>query len=136
MTAQRGSDMLLKIKNSSGDYVTIAGLRTKSLRLNSRPVDVTDTASAGGWKELLPGAGIRSAEISGSGVFRDASSDALARQSFFEQSSQDYQFIIPDFGQITGPFILSSLTYGGTYQGEATFELTLVSAGAPEFTAL
>ncbi len=136
MTAQRGSDMLLKIKNDTGDYVTIAGLRTKSLRLNARPVDVTDTASVGGWKELLPGAGIRSAEISGSGVFRDASSDAIARQSFFEQSAQDYQFIIPDFGQITGPFLLSNLTYGGTYQGEATFELTLVSAGAPDFTAL
>jgi len=136
MKAQRGSDMLLKIKNSAGDYVTIAGLRTKSLRLNSRPVDVTDTGSIGGWKELLPGAGIRSAEISGSGVFRDASSDALARQSFFEQSAQDYQFIIPDFGQITGPFILSGLTYGGTYQGEATFELTLVSAGPPVFAAL
>lgn len=136
MSAQRGSDMLLKIKDDTGNYVTIAGLRTKSLRLNSRPVDVTDTASAGGWKELLPGAGIRSAEISGSGVFRDAASDALARQSFFDQSVQDYQFLIPDFGQITGPFILNGLTYGGTYQGEATFELTLMSAGAPEFTAL
>jgi len=136
MTAQRGSDMLLKIKNDAGDYVTIAGLRTKSLRLNSRPVDVTDTGSVGGWKELLPGAGIRSAEISGSGVFRDAASDAIARQSFFDQSVEEYQFLIPDFGQITGPFILNGLTYGGTYQGEATFELTLMSAGAPEFTAL
>ena len=136
MTAQRGSDMLLKIKNEAGDYVTIAGLRTKSLRLNSRPVDVTDTGSLGGWKELLPGAGIRSADISGSGVFRDASSDAIARQSFFDQSAQDYQFIIPGFGQITGAFIISNLSYGGSYQGEATFELTLASAGAPEFTAL
>lgn len=136
MSAQRGSDMLLKMKDDTGNYVTIAGLRTKSLRLNSRPVDVTDTASAGGWKELLPGAGIRSAEISGSGVFRDAQSDALARQSFFDQSAQDYQFLIPGFGQISGSFILNGLTYGGTYQGEATFELTLMSAGAPEFSVL
>jgi len=112
MTAQRGSDMLLKIKNEAGDYVTIAGLRTKSLRLNSRPVDITDTSSLGGWKELLPGAGIRSADVSGSGVFRDASSDTIARQSFFDQSAQDYQFIIPGFGQITGAFIISNLSYG------------------------
>jgi len=71
MSAQRGGDMLLKIKNNAGDYVTVAGLRTKTLRLNARPVDVTDTASEG-WKELLPGAGMRTAEISGNGVFRDA----------------------------------------------------------------
>ena len=56
MSAQRGGDMLLKIKNDAGTYVTVAGLRTKTLRLNARPVDVTDTASQG-WKELLPGQG-------------------------------------------------------------------------------
>lgn len=136
MSAQRGSDMLLKIKNSDGAYITVAGLRTKSLRFNARPVDVTDTASVGGWKELLPGAGIKSAEISGNGVFRDASSDALARKSFFDQSAQDVQFIIPDFGAVSGSFILSNLSYSGTYQGEATFDLTFVSAGAPQFSVL
>ena len=81
MSAQRGSEMLLKIKTGEGDYVTVAGLRTKTLRLNARPVDVTDTASQG-WKELLPGAGIRTAEISGTGVFRDAVSDTLIRSAF------------------------------------------------------
>ena len=136
MSAQRGSDMLLKIKNPAGDYVTIAGIRSKSLRFNARPVDVTDTASQGGWKELLPGAGIRSAEISGSGVFRDASSDALARESFFNQSAQIYQFIIPDFGRIDGEFIISQLSYSGSYQGEASFDLSLVSAGHVTFVAL
>ena len=29
MSAQRGGDMLLKIKNDAGTYVTVAGLRTK-----------------------------------------------------------------------------------------------------------
>ena len=39
MSAQRGGDMLLKMKNDEGAYVTVAGLRTKTLRLNARPVD-------------------------------------------------------------------------------------------------
>lgn len=135
MTAQSGSDMLLKLKNSAGDYITVAGLRTKSFRLNARPVDITDTRSPGGWKELLPGAGIKSVEITGAGVFRDAASDALIRTTFFEQSAQDCQCIIPDFGILSGPFLIASLSYSGTYQGEANFELTLMSAGAPDFTA-
>jgi len=134
MSAQRGSDMLLKINTGEG-YVTVAGLRTKTMRLNARPVDVTDTTSQG-WKELLPGAGIRTAEISGTGVFRDGASDAQIRTAFFEQAALDCQFIIPDFGMITGDFLVIGLSYAGSYNGEAQFELSLSSAALPEFSAL
>ena len=136
MAAQNGRDMLVKIKNSAGEFVTLAGLRSKAFRLNAQAVDITNTDSAQGWKELLPGAGVRSAEISGAGVFRDTESDALARTAFFEQSVETYRFIIPDFGVVEGPFLLTSLSYAGTYQGEATYELTLMSAGAPNFSAI
>jgi len=135
MSAQRGSDMLLKIKNEADVFVTVAGLRTKTLRLNARPVDVTDTSSAG-WKELLPGAGTRVAEVSGTGVFRDAESDALIRAAFFAQSAQDCRFIIPEFGMIEGDFLITGLNYAGSYNGEAQFEISLASAGVAAFTAL
>lgn len=136
MAAQNGRDMLVKIKNSSGEFMTLAGLRTKAFRLNARAVDITDSESAQGWKELLPGAGVKSAEISGAGVFRDTASDAMARTAFFEQSVETYQFIIPNFGIVEGPFLLTSLSYAGSYQGEASYELTLMSAGAPSFSAI
>ena len=136
MAAQNGRDMLVKIKNSAGEFVTLAGLRSKAFRLNAQAVDITNTDSAQGWKELLPGAGVKSAEISGAGVFRDTESDALARTAFFEQSVELYRFILPDFGVVEGPFLLTSLSYAGTYQGEATYELTLMSAGAPNFSAI
>ena len=135
MSAQRGGDMLLKMKDATANYVTVAGLRTKTLRLNARPVDVTDTSSQG-WKELLPGAGMRTAEISGSGVFRDADSDALIRSAFFDQSAQDCRFIIPGFGMIDGVFLITGLNYAGSYNGEAQFEISLASAAIPAFTAL
>jgi len=136
MAAQNGRDMLVKVKNSAGDFVTLAGLRSKAFRLNAQAVDITNTDSAQGWKELLPGAGVKSAEISGAGVFRDTESDALARTAFFEQSVELYRFILPDFGVVEGPFLLTSLSYAGTYQGEATYELTLMSAGVPNFSAI
>lgn len=136
MSAQRGRDMLVKIRNESGDFVTIAGLRSKNLRLNARSVDITNSDSAEAWRELLPGAGVKSADISGSGVFRDAQSDALARTAFFEQSAEVFQFIIPDFGIIEGPFQISTLSFSGTFNGEASYEIALSSAGAPSFTAI
>ena len=57
MAAQSGRDMLVKIKNTEGDFITLAGLRSKTFRLNARAVDITNSDSAQGWKELLPGAG-------------------------------------------------------------------------------
>jgi len=135
MSAQRGGDMLLKMKDATANYVTVAGLRTKTLRLNAWPVDVTDTSSQG-WKELLPGAGMRMAEISGTGVFRDAESDALIRSAFFDQSAQDCRFIIPGFGMIDGAFLITGLNYAGSSNGEAQFEISLASAAVPEFTVL
>jgi len=105
------------------------------MRFNARTIDVTDSESLDAWRELLPGAGVKSAEISGAGVFRDKPSDALARGAFFAQAAQDCQFIMPEFGKIEGMFLMSSLSYAGTYQGEASFEMSLVSAGALSFSA-
>ena len=133
MSAQRGRDMLVKIEEN-GSFVTVAGLRTKSIRLNSRTVDVTDQSS-NGWTELLPEAGIRSVSVTGSGVFRDAASDAVIRSAFCAQETLNAHLILPDFGTITSPVLVTGLTYGGTFQGEATFEVTLASAGEPAFAA-
>lgn len=134
MSAFLGRNLLLKVDDGGG-FVTVAGLRTKSIRLNARTVDITDSGS-NGWTELLPDAGIRTVSVSGSGVFRDADSDARIRAAFFAQTPLDAQLIIPDFGTIEGPFLVSSLTYGGTFNGEATFEIGLSSSGEPTFTAL
>ncbi|MCZ8154077.1 MAG: phage tail tube protein, partial [Rhodobacteraceae bacterium] len=41
-----------------------------------------------------------------------------------------------DFGVVEGPFQISAIEYAGSYNGEATYELTLASAGALAFTAL
>lgn len=104
------------------------------MSFNAETVDVTSLDSSGGWRELLVGAGVRSAAISGSGVFRDAGTDERARQLFFDGLTPDFQVIIPDFGVLQGPFQVSALEYAGSLNGEATFELSLQSAGELIFT--
>jgi TP901-1 family phage major tail protein len=44
--------------------------------------------------------------------------------------------VIPSFGTIEGAFQISSLEYAGSHNGEATYEVTLASAGVLTFTAL
>jgi TP901-1 family phage major tail protein len=137
MAVQAGKDLLIKIdQTGDGQFETVAGLRATRISFNAETVDVTSLESQGGWRELLAGAGVKSATISGSGVFRDANTDERARQIFFDGEIPDFQVVIPSFGTIEGAFQISSLEYAGSHNGEATYEVTLASAGVLTFTAL
>jgi len=136
MAAQSGKDMLLKLdQTGSGSFLTVAGLRTRSLAFNAAPIDVTDAESAGRWRELLTGGGIKRAAVAGSGIFKDAASDAKIRELFFAGTIRDWQLIIPDFGVVEGPFQIVALEFSADHAGEVVFEIALESAGEMGFAA-
>lgn len=120
----------------AGGFETVAGLRATRISFNAESVDVTSLESQGGWRELLAGAGMKSAGISGSGVFKDAATDERARQIFFDGETPGFQVIIPDFGIVEGAFQITSIEYAGSHNSEATYELAMASAGALSFTAV
>ena len=136
MAAQKGKDLLLKIDDGAGTFISVAGLRVKQLSFNAQTVDVTHAESSGRWRELLAGAGVRRAGLSGSGVFKDDASDAEVRTLFFADAIRAWQITIPDFGRIEGPFQIASLEYRGEHAGEVTFDIALQSAGALSFSAI
>ena len=92
-----------------------------------RLVDITHAESVDRWRELLAGAGVKRASISGRGLFKDAASDALVRQAFFDGAIIDCQIVVPDFGTIDGAFQITSLEFAGEHNGEVTFDLALES---------
>ncbi|MCB1337043.1 MAG: phage major tail protein, TP901-1 family [Maritimibacter sp.] len=137
MVAQNGKDLLIKLDiDNAGSFETIAGLRATRISFNAESVDVTSLESQGGWRELLGGAGVKSAAISGSGIFKDQATDERARQIFFDGEVPDFQVIVPDFGIIEGPFMITGIEYAGSYNGEANYDLSMASAGVLTFTAL
>ncbi len=135
MGAQKGKDLLLKISDGAS-FVTVAGLRSRRIAFNAETVDVTHAESADRWRELLAGAGVRRASVSGRGLFKDGASDALLRQAFFDGAIIPCQIVVPDFGTIEGPFQIGSLEFSGDHNGELSFDVALESAGALSFTAL
>ena len=136
MAAQNGKDLLVKVDmNGAGLFETVAGLRATRVSFNTESVDITSAESTGGWRELLAGAGVKTASISGSGVFKDANTDARVREIFFDGVNPDFQIIVPDFGTIEGPFQVTAIEYAGSHDGEATYEMSLASAGELAFTA-
>ena len=135
MGAQKGKDLLLKMSDGAS-FVTVAGLRSRRIAFNAEIVDITNAESTDRWRELLAGAGVKRASLSGRGLFKDAASDALVRQAFFDGILNDCQVVVPDFGTIEGPFQIASLEFAGEHNGEVTFDLALESAGALTFTAM
>lgn len=137
MAAQAGKDLLLKLDLlGDGVFVTVGGLRATRIAMNAAAIDVTSIESAGRWRELLAGAGVRSASITGAGVFKDDAADEAIRAAFFNGELKNWRVIIPDFGEIEGAFLLVSLEYAGDHDGEATYEVSLSSAGALSFTSV
>ena len=137
MAAQSGKDMLLKLdQTGAGSFLTVAGLRTRALAFNAASIDITDAESAGRWRELLAGGGIKRASVSGSGIFKDQTSDAEIRAMFFGGTIRNWQLILPDFGTIAGPFQIVALEFSGDHAGEVTFDLALESAGELAFSSI
>jgi TP901-1 family phage major tail protein len=137
MAAQKGRDLLLKIDSTgAGAFVNVAGLRASSIAFNAAIVDSTSQESVGAWRELLAGAGLKTASLRGNGIFKDAASDATLRGYFFNATIVNWQVIIPDFGTVQGPFQITALEFAGRHDGEVTFDLALESAGPLTFTAV
>lgn len=132
-TAIRGR--LLQIYRNS---LLVAGARTKSLKINGSPIDVTVDDDAG-VRQLLAQAGQVDVSISVSGILV---SDQLIQEALSATSrTQTTSFGIaggfigsPDHLTFTGSFYLASFELGGEYQGAATFSAEFQSAGAVTLT--
>ncbi len=137
MAGQRGRDVLIRI-GTGGEpesFVSIAGIKARRIALGTRPVDVTTTQSAQAWRELMAGAGTKTAEVAGSGTFKDAASDELMRASWFGGDVSNFELVVPGFGVLVGPFVIAELTYTGEHDDEMGFSIRLASAGVIGFEA-
>ena len=120
----------------ANSFTTVAGLRSRGIAFNAESVDITHAESTGQWRELLAGGGVRSARVTGAGVFKEAASDELIRSFVFNGTIRDWQVIVPDFGIVEGPFHVAAFELSGRHDNEVSFDIALESAGELTFAAL
>lgn len=118
---------------SPDTFVKVAGLRTTDLSINGNPVDITNKGS-GGWRELLPGAGITQIDIGASGVFSkgDAKQAALLTAVINSPTSPVYihaQILTGAGDTFTGWWVVASLKRSGTHNDAEMYDLSLQSTG-------
>lgn len=72
MAGQRGRDVLIMISDGGAPetFVSVAGIRARTISLSAGLIDGTTAQSPQAWRELIAGAGTKRAEVAGSGVFK------------------------------------------------------------------
>ncbi len=134
ITAQPGRKFLLEIDMTGASptvYTAVAGMRLTDVTINGGPVDITNKGS-NGWQEMLPAAGVRSANITGSGIMDTGT--AAPMQKLLQSALQGGTFIdaVIISGQgdkIYGTFAVDSFKRAGNYNDAETFDITLKSHG-------
>lgn len=134
MTAQKGIDALLKVDTTgAGAFSTLGGGQQNSFAINNEAVDITSQDDTDRWRQLLPGAGVRSVSAGLSqAVFKDSAAETTALTYAMADTHRDWQYIVPGLGTFQGPFKVD-IEYGGG-GSEMTYSVSLESAGTITFT--
>ena len=123
-----GRQLLLTWSSSA-----LGGAREKSITIGGEAVDVTDDSSVG-WRELLDDDGVRTVDISVSGVTK---SHVLRAAKFAGGGSTTATMAITypsGGGSFTGTFKLVSYTETGAYNDAVTYDAEFQSTGAVVYT--
>ncbi len=115
------------------DGVTLVGVRTKSYTITNDYVDVTTDDDAG-WRTLLANPGLRSVEVTVSGI----SSDQILIAEMMEAnvSGEPLTVQLPTTtGTLSGTFLVSSFEQSGEHDGAVEFSATFMSNGVVTYAA-
>lgn len=138
MAAVRGSKLLIKRGDGEvpEEFETVGALQSSTLSLNGNPIDVTtaDDVDENGeiWQTQI--SGLKSLSVSGNGIGKDKQPIQDVYADFATGTITNYEIIIPHLGVFEVPMIVGDMEFSGPHDGVLGFTISLMSAGAPEFT--
>jgi len=110
-------------------FVNFGGMRSKTFSFKTDGIDITN-ADSDEWKNMLDGAGIRSFDISGEGVYTNNQSFQKAFKYCRENLLTCLMFIEVKSNTIfEGCFKITSIEVSGAYDGEGTYSMSASSSG-------
>ena len=118
------------------DSTTLVGVRTRGVSMTNDMVDVT-TDDDSGWRTLLATPGLKSVEVTVSGI---SSSEVLIAEMFNASTTgETLQVDLPSSlaspGNLSGTYHLSAFEINGEHDGAVEFSATFMSSGAVTYTA-
>lgn len=117
----------------SGTPALVAGGRENGITVNGEHIDVTDKSSDG-WRTYMAEIGLRSVDVSFSGLFDSA---ALLEASLGDSTAllTAYEIRIDGLGVISGTFAMNGLEISTPHDNATEISTTFASSGAVVWTA-
>jgi TP901-1 family phage major tail protein len=122
-----------KYISATPGYVTIAGMQATKFTVNNEEVDVT-TKSDVPWKQLLPGAGIRSLTADCSGVFNDDESLNSLQSDVMTNNFPTLKIVSGRGDTFVATFQVVSLERTGPHNKDEQYSLKLAATGTVTYT--
>jgi len=128
-----GSAIVLDDSESAMDwdfFRPVGGIRSKSVSFSAEGIDITNEESDE-WKVMLDKAGIRSMEISGSGVYSSYDMAIYLENKALANELTCLMFLNKKTGRLyEGCFKLTSFEVSGDYDAESNMSISASSSGA------
>lgn len=120
-------------RGSGVEAVLVGAGREHGVTFNGEPIDITAKGS-NGWRELMADVGVRSVDISFSGLLDD---DAMIATVVGPTSAllEDYEVRIEGLGILAGSWALNGVELGSPHDDSAEQSGTLLSNGVITWTA-
>lgn len=118
------------------DSTTLVGVRTRGFTITNDYVDVTTDDDAG-WRKLLADPGLRSVEVTVSGITSDEVllADIMAATVASTSVTANLPSSLTTPGTLAGNFLISSFENNGDHDGAVEFSATFMSDGEITYTA-
>lgn len=110
------------------EYETVAGGRSDSISINGEQVDVTDKGS-NDWRDLLANCGIRTVDISFSGLMTNAATTRAVRDTCLARQNRRFK-VVDGFGTVyVGRFQVRNFETSGDHNDAQQASFSLESTG-------
>lgn len=137
VVGQKGRNFLIKVSDGTSPtaYVTLGGLRSTQIVINGGAVDISNKGS-GGWREMLPGAGVKSIDLTGDGVYDSSSAQFRALQNAVLNDQLVQMEVISGGGDAyQGTWSIDSITRTGNHDNAEMYQLKISSSGFPTYSS-
>lgn len=126
----RGDDCVLRISDPAdpSELVLVEGVRLSGWKIAQEAIEVSDAGDQG-WRRLLPGAGMRSLELTLNGLYLGSNGELLLRNKAFRGEAVDCSLTLDQGTAVRGRFIALTMSFESAVNEEATYVVTLRSAG-------
>ncbi len=112
----------------SGSWYALKAAQLQEYEINHRPV-VSKVVSAQPWRQMVDGVGERSIRLSLRSYRSDGEAEGITTGAAVSRSHVNCRFTLGDNTQLSGPFMVQRMQWGGASDDLEYFNVRFESAG-------